>query len=59
MPYVTGHKYRVHWYRGLDFERMEMEVSERWQPSDLNTYFVFNFTETREAVNITSLITDE
>lgn len=21
VPYVTGHKYRVHWRRGLDFER--------------------------------------
>jgi len=20
MPYVTGHRYRVHWRRGLDFE---------------------------------------
>ena len=30
MPYVTGHKYRLHWQRGLDFELMRMEVSERW-----------------------------
>lgn len=22
VPYVTGHKYRVHWRRGLDFDRM-------------------------------------
>ena len=22
MPFVTGHKYRIHWRRGLDFERM-------------------------------------
>ena len=22
MPYVTGHRYRVHWRRGLDFEEM-------------------------------------
>ena len=22
MPYVTGHKYRVHWRRGLDFDQM-------------------------------------
>lgn len=30
MPYVTGHKYRVHWGEGLDFEWMNVEVSERW-----------------------------
>ena len=29
MPYVTGHKYRVHWQRGLDFEEMRMEVTYR------------------------------
>jgi len=22
MPYVTGHKYRIHWNRGLDFDQM-------------------------------------
>lgn len=53
-PYVTGHKYRVHWRRGLDFERMQFEVSERWEPTDLNTFFNLNFTETREAVNFTT-----
>jgi len=30
MPYVTGHRYRVHWERGLDFDQMDFEVSERW-----------------------------
>ena len=59
VPYITGHKYRLHWLRGLDFERMQMELSERWETTDLNTYFVTNFTETREAVNISSTITGE
>ena len=30
MPYVTGHRYRIHWGSGLDFTRMKVEVSERW-----------------------------
>ena len=30
VPYVTGHRYRVHWGEGLDFTKMKMEVSERW-----------------------------
>ena len=54
MPFVTGHKYRIHWRRGLDFDSMLMEVSERWEPTDLNTFFNMNFTETREAVNFTT-----
>lgn len=54
MPYVTGHKYRVHWAEGLDFERMKIEVSERWQDTDKDVFFNLNFTETREAVNFTS-----
>ena len=31
MPYVTGHRYRSHWGEGLDFERMDFELSERWE----------------------------
>ena len=30
MPYVTNHRYRIHWESGLDFDQMKMEVSERW-----------------------------
>ena len=54
MPYVTGHKYRVHWRRGLDFDQMQFEVSERWETTDKNILFNMNFTETREAVNFTT-----
>lgn len=54
MPYVTGHKYRVHWAEGLDFESMRMEVSDQWEIDDLNVYFNMNFTETREAINFTT-----
>lgn len=54
MPFVTGKKYRLHWESGLDFDKMKVMVSERWEPTDFNTYFTFNFTESREAVNFTT-----
>ena len=54
MPYVTGHRYRLHWESGLDFDQMLMEVSERWEPEDKPIFMVFNFTESREAVNFTT-----
>ena len=54
MPYVTNHRYRVHWEAGLDFENMNMQMSDRWEETDFNTFLVFNFTDSREAVNITT-----
>ncbi len=39
VPYVTNHRYRVHWRRGLDFNLMNFERSERWETTDLNTFF--------------------
>jgi len=54
MPYVTGHRYRVHWEAGLDFDTMKIEMSEKWESTDKDIRLVFNFTEKREAVNITT-----
>ena len=54
MPYVTGHRYRIHWAEGLDFETMKIEVSDQWETDDSNVYINMNFTETREAVNFTT-----
>jgi len=34
VPYVTNHRYRLHWEAGLDFDSMKIEVSDRWQPTD-------------------------
>ena len=59
MPYVTGHNYRIHWRRGLDWEKMSFELSERWESTDLTIGFQTNFTETREAVNFTSMYGDK
>jgi hypothetical protein len=38
---------------------MRIQVSERWEPTDLNTFFNMNFTETREAVNFTDSTSGE
>ena len=54
MPFVTGHRYRLHWEAGLDFDGMKIEVSEMWETTDQNVNLVFNFTESREAINITT-----
>ena len=53
-PLVTGHKYKIHWgITGLDFEQMSLTLSERWQSTDKSLYLVHNFTDVREAINIT------
>jgi hypothetical protein len=45
VPFVTGHKYRVHWGEGLDFEKMLMEQSEQWEEGDRTIQFVSNHTD--------------
>jgi len=59
VPFVTGHSYRMHWQTGLDFLFMTMTISERWSSSDKYVKFVMNFTDVREAVNITNTATGE
>ena len=55
MPYVTGHRYRIHWGEGLDFERMDFELSERWEENDKPILINLNFTDAREAINVTKV----
>jgi hypothetical protein len=47
MPYVTGKKYKIHWQRGLDFMRMQIDFSPHWKTTDRDVYFVHNFTDVR------------
>jgi hypothetical protein len=54
MPYITGHKYRVHWQEGLDFTSMSVQLSENWETTDDQIVFNMNFTDVREAVNFTT-----
>jgi hypothetical protein len=52
LPIVTGHKYKLHWGYGLDFDRMLLELSPKWQPSDKGINMVMNFTDIRAKVEV-------
>ena len=54
IPFVTNHRYHIHWAVGLDFTQMRVDVSERWQPDDYDVFFVTNYTDFREAFNVTT-----
>merc|ERR1711871_1849305 len=51
-PIVTGHKYKIHWGTGLDFEEMKFMMSENWLPEDESIYLVHNWTDVREAIDV-------
>lgn len=59
MPFVTGHKYHIHWGIGLDFERMYVTLSDRWTADDNVINFHTNYTDVRETFNITDTSTGE
>jgi hypothetical protein len=49
LPWVTGHKYKVSWgTTGIDFEKITLTLSERWEANDKNIIFIHNFTDVRE-----------
>lgn len=53
VPFVTGHKYKIHWGKvGLDFEEATVEVSERWTEDDKSIYLVHNFTDQRAHMDV-------
>lgn len=46
VPFVTGHKYKLHWGQtGLDFDRLTVKTSERWEEADKSIHFFHNFTD--------------
>ena len=47
VPYVTGHKYKIHWRNGIDFTQMQVDQSNRWKSTDKPVYLVYNFTDVR------------
>jgi len=52
-PFVTGHKYKVHWSAtGVDFETMKIEMSEKWEHSDKPVYIVHNYTDVRAIMDV-------
>ena len=53
-PFVTGHKYKIHWANtGIDFQTMTIERSERMQESDMPIYLIHNFTDVRALMDVT------
>ena len=52
VPVITGYKYKFHWEYGVDFMKMEIDLSERWQPNDYGVMFNFNFSDVRAAVTV-------
>lgn len=53
VPFVTGHKYKIHWGEtGLDFEQMQVTLSEEWRDTDKSIYLVHNWTDIRAAIDV-------
>jgi hypothetical protein len=54
VPFVTGYKYKISWgNNGLDWDQMSVGLSERWAKDDKSIYFVHNFTDVRQAMDVT------
>jgi len=52
IPFVTNHKYKWHFASALDFERITLDMSERWEATDHPIYMVTNFTDQRASVDL-------
>ena len=53
-PFVTGHKYKIHWANtGVDFTQMGMIRSEKWTETDKNLFLVHNFSDVRALMDVT------
>lgn len=53
-PFVTGHKYKIHWANtGVDFTQMGMLRSEKWVETDKNLYLIHNFSDVRALMDVT------
>lgn len=50
VPFVTNHRYKLHWRYGIDFTQMRFDLSSRWTTTDKNLYLVHNFTDIRAQV---------
>jgi len=52
-PFVTGHKYKIHWGKtGLDWDRLTIDVSERWRETDHSIHLFHNFTDKRASYDM-------
>ena len=50
---LTGHKYKIHWGIGIDFEDIEIMPSQNFEPDDDPIYLVHNFTDKRVLLDVT------
>jgi len=48
---VTGHKYKLHWDIGVDFELMRVLPAQNFEPSDGSIMIIHNFTDQREVLD--------
>jgi hypothetical protein len=53
MPYVTGHKYKIHWSNGIDFSTMQCDLSPKWTSTDKNLYIILYTNDVKAAINVT------
>jgi hypothetical protein len=53
-PIVTGHRYRLHWAEGIDVERMDISIGQKWEETDDSVYLMTNFTDVRASINLTT-----
>ncbi len=52
VPFITKHKYHVHWRYGLDFDRMKIDISPKWETTDSPVLLVFNHTDVRAKIEV-------
>jgi len=51
-PFVTGYKYKISFgMTGLDYEKLIISTSERWEEGDKDIYLVHNWTDIRAAID--------
>ena len=55
MPFVTNHRYRIHWDNNLEIDQVYIDVSDMYSREDWPIIFNTNYTEVREAVVVQSM----
>jgi hypothetical protein len=55
VPFVTGHKYKIHWEDGLDFDEMDLIKSTVWEKTDKDIQLVHNFTQATKKIGVSVL----
>lgn len=53
-PFVTGKKYKIHFGQtGLDYEKLQFDMSQLWEEWDEPIYIMHNWTDIRAAIDFT------